>query len=85
MVKFTVRVEKAFEERYGENIYQFLDDLPYSMQHKIEFLMGVAQDEGFDKGHAMGSDTTGEKSFDDGYNAALDDIIGSIQDMYIEK
>lgn len=85
MVHFSDKVQKAFEERYGKSLYEYLLELSFDATEKLEFIATAASDEGYARGINVAINTSENKAYDNGYKDGLLDVINEIHNLMRER
>ena len=84
MVHFSNKVQKAFEERYGKGLYEYLLELSFDAAEKLEFIAAAANDEGYARGIDAAINTSESKAYNNGYKDGLLDTINEIHNLMRE-
>lgn len=84
MVHFSNIVQKAFEEKYGRGLYEYLSELSFDAAEKLEFIATAANDEGYARGINSGLNISKDKAYNNGYKDGLLDVISKIHDLMRE-
>lgn len=85
MVKFDSKVKKAFEERYGIDLYEYLRTLSFDAVEKLEFIATASNDNGYARGLNAALNISENKAYDNGYKDGLLDVINKIHDLMRER
>ena len=85
MVKFDSKVKKAFEEKYGMDLNEYLWTLSFEEVEKLEFIATASNDSGYARGLNAALNLNESKAYDNGYKDGLLDVINEIHNLMRER